>query len=166
MDVTMSSDKPDTLMDALARGRLNAAQLEEYLSQHPQARAECEEEFALNQLLEQLPDAPVSSNFTARVVDAALAEKRGAAKSSGGQWAGLFSGWLPRLVGASAILVAALISYHQHQLATHKDAARNLAEAARVVDGTPLDVLENFEAIQRLGMVPQEPHNDLIAALQ
>src|SRR5436190_2031239 len=42
--------------------------LQPYLIAHPEAQAEWEDEAALSQALEQLPNAPLSSNFTAQVL--------------------------------------------------------------------------------------------------
>ena len=44
--------------------------------------------------------------------------------------------------------------------------ARKLAEISRMSGGTPLDLLENFEAIERLNQVPRNVDRELIAALQ
>ena len=46
------------------------AELRAYLAAHPDARADWEMESALNAALTRLPDAPVPSNFTARVLQA------------------------------------------------------------------------------------------------
>lgn len=46
------------------------ARIEEYLVAHPEHRDDWEQENALNQMLGDLPDAPLSSNFTARVMQA------------------------------------------------------------------------------------------------
>ena len=46
------------------------SQLQSYLLVHAEAQAEWEEEAALTQLLARAPDAPLSSNFTARIMQA------------------------------------------------------------------------------------------------
>ena len=51
------------------------AELRAWLAAHPEAQAEWEAEMALNDVLDQLPDAPVASNFTARAVAAVEREK-------------------------------------------------------------------------------------------
>ena len=44
-------------------------QLRLWLAAHPEAEAEWEAETALNEKLAALPEVPVSSNFTARVLE-------------------------------------------------------------------------------------------------
>src|SRR6185295_18846010 len=44
------------------------AELRAWLATHPEATAECEIDFALDDALAPLPDAPAPSNFTARVL--------------------------------------------------------------------------------------------------
>src|SRR5438046_18689 len=57
------------LLDTALRRKLTAeeaAQVQACLARDPLAKAVWEEEMALTQLLERLPDAPLASNFTAR----------------------------------------------------------------------------------------------------
>ena len=61
------------------------AELRAWLAAHPEAQADWEAEAGLNEALRQLPDAPVPSNFTARVLqaverEAALRERRRGAR--------------------------------------------------------------------------------------
>src|SRR5215475_10049493 len=50
------------------------AQLQAWLSEHPELLADWETEFALSEALGRMPDAPLPSNFTARVLRAAELE--------------------------------------------------------------------------------------------
>src|SRR6266436_5449915 len=50
------------------------ARLHAYFAEHPEARSQWEEEAILSRQLSQLPDAPLSSNFTALVMQAMDAE--------------------------------------------------------------------------------------------
>ena len=96
----------------------------------------------LRELLSRLPDAPVSSNFTARVMQAVELEERQAA----------------RVAVASVALVMAGLVVQQHEVNAHRT---QLAEAvARVTAAQPLpsvDALQNFDAIQRMS---QPAHAD------
>src|SRR5438094_9575636 len=61
------------LLDTALRRKLTAeeeAQVQACLARDPQAKAVWEEEMALSQMLNRLPDAPLSSNFTAQVLEA------------------------------------------------------------------------------------------------
>lgn len=163
----MSIPDQHRLADALHRGSLNTeeeAQLQEYLAGHPEDRAAWEEELSLNHLLRQLPAAPLSSNFTAQVLNLVRQDTRAPEQRSGWRRA-LFGRWMPRVATVAALVCVGLFSYRQHQTAERKEMARNLAEVSRMATSPPLEVLENFDAIQRLAQVPQEADQDLIAAL-
>ena len=56
--------------------------LRAFLGENPSTQAVWEEEMALSQLLDELPDAPLASNFTAQVLHALEREGR---KSRRGQ---------------------------------------------------------------------------------
>jgi anti-sigma factor RsiW len=166
--VMMSLPDDNRLAEALRRGQLTPAEQAEadaFLARHPEVRAEWEEELNLSNLLHQVPDVPVSSNFTARVMDAC---RRSAASHAeigflSGNW---FSRWFPRLAACTAAAGLAFLSYHQHQLAERRDLAKSLVEVARLPGGASIELLQNFEAIQRLNHVPVEVDRELIAALQ
>lgn len=165
----MNARDQDRLFEALRRGRLtpqDERDLETFLLEHPEQRAACQEDLALNLALRQLPHAPVASNFTSRVLQTIAHERRAPAPPQPGAWLVRFRGWFPQLGAATAVLALGLFSYHQHQLAQRRDLARNLVEMSRLVGGTPLDLLQNFKAIERLDQVPNRVDKDLIAALQ
>ena len=163
----MSVPDQQSLAEALRLGRLSSeqeAQLQAYLAGHPQDQAAWEEEASLSQVLRQLPAAPVSSNFTARVLEAVRREASGSARSRAGnrRW---FSQWLPKAAVAAAAIGLGLFTYERHQAEQRQELARSLAEVSRLAESPPLDLLENFDAIQRLAQVPHSSDQDLIAAL-
>jgi hypothetical protein len=161
------------LAEALRRDQLTSddeASLQAYLANHPDERHFWEEELALNQLLRQLPKAAVSSNFTARVMQA-LRQQQSAARLASAAAPGWWQGWtrerwLPTSAIASAVLCLAIFSYHQHQVSAHRELAHNLAEISRITPGVTVDVLVNFEAIEKLSQVPRNDDRELVAALQ
>ena len=78
----------DHLRELSWRRKLTPAeesQLRAWLAAHPEAQADWETEARLNEMLGALPDAPMPSNFIARVVQAverdAVAEQRKARRS-------------------------------------------------------------------------------------
>ncbi|MHC1765996.1 MAG: anti-sigma factor [Verrucomicrobiia bacterium] len=163
----MSLPEDNRLAEALTRGQLTTAEQAEadaFLARHPECRAEWEEELSLSGLLRQVPDVPVSSNFTARVIDAChQSERRPArARAVGTGW----SRWLPRFAAGTAALGLAVLSYYQHQLAERRELAQNLAEVAQLPGGASIELLQDFEAIQKLNYVPTDVDRELIAALQ
>jgi len=162
----MSLPEDNKLAESVRRGRLTAdeeAQLHVYLSAHPGERAAWEEELNLNQLLRHVPTAPVSSNFTRRVLDAARRESQAPAQVVGWQrwW---LRGWAPKLATSTVDICLGLLTYHEHQLAGRKEVAQTLATMAGA--GNSLELLQNFDAIERLNQVPRDVDRDLIAALQ
>jgi hypothetical protein len=156
------------LADAVRRGKLTTgkeAQLHIYLATHPEERASWDDELSLNHLLGQVPDAPISSNFTARVLELAAQDNLRSSSPQPRFWRWLVAGhWAPKLATMAAAVCLSLLGYHQHQLTTRKEVARTLATMA--VTGNSLELLENFDAIQRLTQVPRNVDRDLIAALQ
>ena len=72
---------PDTnnLLEKALRGKLSPGEqgrFEELLEDDHDLRARFEQERSLDTLLDALPNAPVSSNFTSRVMDAVRREER------------------------------------------------------------------------------------------
>ncbi len=83
------------------------AELQPYLAAHPEAQAEWDEDILLTQQLRQLPAAPLSSNFTALVLQAVKAEAgrpRRDATSFG--WLAWVRQYLPRAASVGAPISA------------------------------------------------------------
>jgi len=117
----------------------------------------------LRELLSRLPDAPVASNFTARVMQAIDLEESRRAR----RWNFIFNwrAFLPRAaIAAVAILFAGLTLQH-HELNEHRVAfAKNVALVAE----TPMpsvDALKNFDAIRRMSQ-PARADDELLALLK
>ena len=73
----MNESEYQALIEASWRRSLTddeQARLDSWLRVHPEMHNEWEEESALNRMLEELPEAPVASNFTARVLQAVQRE--------------------------------------------------------------------------------------------
>jgi len=118
-------------------------------------------EARLNAALRRLPDAPVPSNFTARVLGAIDLEENISARSHGWNWRFLF----PRVAVAAAVLLFAGASIERYEVHSHRvTLAKNLARVVSA-QAPSVDALENLDAIQDMS---QSGHadNDLLAALQ
>src|ERR1044072_8298015 len=89
----MNNAELNRLLGLALRRKLTAdeeAQVQACLARDPQARAAWEEEMALSQLLNGLPDAPLASNFTAQVLEAVERDSRGEWQAPGlFRWLGL-----------------------------------------------------------------------------
>src|SRR6185436_15646732 len=77
------------------------ARVEAFLAAHPELRGVWEEERALSRGLNAMPDAPVSSNFTARVLQAIDLDEAATRRESERRW---WRSWslhkIPRLTWA------------------------------------------------------------------
>jgi anti-sigma-K factor RskA len=118
----------------------------------------------LREMLSRLPDAPVASNFTARVMQQIdLEESRRVRK-----WNFILNwrAFLPRAAVAMVAIVFAGAAFHHHE--TYSQRAQVVKNVSRaLVAETPLlnmDALKNFDAIQRMS----QPRTDeeLLALMQ
>lgn len=165
----MQPDERDELLNAGLNRRLTPeeeAQLQQSVAAVPGGNAALEDELALNHLVRQLPNPRLSSNFTAQVLQMAEREHRVRPAPAAPWW----HGWLPTrwpAKGALAIVAFSLtlFSYQQYQENRRETVARSIATVSTVA-ALPVDVLQNFEAINQLHQVPQQVDLDLLAALQ
>jgi len=118
------------------------------LEDDPSALADAEAENALSSALAQLPDAPMPSNFTARVLQQiereTISEQR-AAQSPLLRWWRVF---IPRFALTCLVVSSGFFLWQQH--ATKKElvsVAREVAESPLLADPT---MLSDFEIIARL----------------
>src|ERR1039457_2212594 len=78
--------------------------LRDWLAEHPEAREDWEADAALNRVLERLPEAPVPSNFTARVIQAVELEKAVALREPESRWKWVWRSFVPK-VALAAVFV-------------------------------------------------------------
>jgi len=131
------------------------SRLEGYLAAHPETRAGWEEERALSRALHSLPDVPVSSNFTSRVLRALEVEEAREARwsqSSKGNW---LRRLIPRFAWAAIAVLISVLGIQQIQTSKQERFAQDIsfaaADLARVPN--PEILLQDFDAIQELGQV-------------
>ena len=129
-----------------------AAELEAWLARNPGAQAEWEMELRLTEAISHLPNAPVPSNFTARVLQAVEREAK-AGSQRGPFWKWSFRFLLPRTAAAAVVLGAGLLAYHEHTATVAERA--ELAQSVRIVASVPSlpspAILQDFDTIQKLG---------------
>ena len=107
-----------------------------------------DEPLELRELLSRLPDAPVSSNFTARVMQAVEREELQAARTRGWRWN--WHALLPRAAVAAVMVAAAGFTFYQHEVFNQRAA---LAQSVALMAQAPLpsvDALQNFDVIRRM----------------
>ncbi len=146
-----------------------SAQLRAWLAAHPEAQARWEAEMALNEALACLPEAPVPSNFTSRVLQAsarAAAEPRHRLSA----WHGLLlpARWLPRIGLAAMVVGSGLIAYHQAQASRRYEVAKSLVTMSDVPSLPSPKILEDYDAIRAMSSTPaaDEQLLDVLAKLQ
>jgi hypothetical protein len=118
----------------------------------------------LRELLSRLPDAPVASNFTARVMHQIdLEESRRSRKRN------FFFNWhafLPRAAVAAAAIVFAGLAFHHYEIYNQRvQVAKSVALVAEAQSLPSVDALKNFAVIQRMGQ-PQHADEELLALMQ
>lgn len=132
------------------------AQLAEWLTAHPEAQADWESESALNELLTAMPNVPVASNFTARVVEAAAREARAQSRVAQTRRASApwWWRWLPKAALAATVIAAGLLSYTHVQSARRAEWAQSVATVSQVTAVPSPEVLNDFDAIAALSSNP------------
>src|SRR5262249_46327814 len=125
------------------------AELRAWLSAHPEATSDLETERKLTALLGSLPDAPVPSNFTARVLRAVEQEVRAAERSKVSRpwW---WRGWLPRTSAALAVVTLGYVGYQRYESAQRAQLVKELHSMTDVAAVPSAEALEDFEVIRQL----------------
>jgi anti-sigma factor RsiW len=138
------------------------ARLEKILSVNPEARVTWEEERALSRAVQSLPDVPLSSNFTARVLQAVDLEEAREART------GSRPGWLrtlwPRLASAVAAVALAVLGLHELQVTKRERLAKEVEFVSNESGKLPsAEVLRDFDAIQQMRSASDD---ELLVVLQ
>jgi len=153
---------PQELRELLWQRQLSAAERARVAGQ-PELRAELELETRLNDALTQLPAVKVSSNFTARVLQAIDREDT-FPQTNARRWS--WTRWLPRLAVSTAAIAFAAISWQHHEMNQRRTAiAQSLAQVAETSAMPGVEVLANYDAIQRMGQ-SQHADEQLLALMQ
>ena len=113
----------------------------------------------LRELLSHLSDAPVPSNFTARVMRAVELEELQAARTRGWRWN--WHALLPRAAATATVVIAAGFAFYQHEIYNGRvEIAKNFVLVANALPS--VDALQNFDAIQRMSQ-PAHADEELLA---
>ena len=147
------------------------ARLRQFLAAHPEARSQWESEAALTRALDRLPPAPVSSNFTAQVLQAVQrTPARPAWRRQFDLASWLPAGWMPRLALAATMVCLSLLTVRECQIIQRQSIqrqrmARDLASVGSLAARQPVDWLQNFQIIENLSRV-QVADDGLLQALR
>jgi hypothetical protein len=116
----------------------------------------------VRELLARLSDAPVPSNFTARVWQAIDLEESRRSRPWRWNWHAL----LPRIAVATAFVLFAGVTFHHYEQNAHRTAfAKNVALFAEAQQLPSVEALKNFDVIQRMSQ-PAHADEELLAILQ
>ena len=166
-EASMQDAEYQRLKETGWRRRLTAAErvrMRELLAAHPELQESWEQEAALNGLLRRMPSAVVSSNFTARVVQAA---QRLPAKPTWRRRLEMFPwlpvAWFPRVALAGAMVCCGVFTCHEYELLHRARLAHELVRDSVLVPS--VNWLENFDTIDRMNKV-KVADDDLLAVLQ
>ena len=167
----MNPNDPENLRQTLWRKPLSAKELDglgKDSGQDPATAEDLKLEAALTRALKSLPKAEIPSNFSSRLwqeLDKAPANSRSAA-SWISQFSSRLAGLVPRLaVGAIALAMVAL-AYHEHTVSRRTEMAHSLTTFSAVASLPSMEVLEDFDTIQRLKQAPPAVDLELLAVLQ
>ena len=141
------------------------AELRDWLAAHPEARADWETDAALNRVLDQLPEVTVSSNFTARVLQAVELERATAARASQSKGKWFWRSFLPKAALASVFVVMTVFGYREARFEKRQRLAKSVATVSQVASLPGPDILKDFDAIQQLNRSPA-PDTEWLALLQ
>ncbi|MDB6027729.1 MAG: hypothetical protein JWM68_3952 [Verrucomicrobiales bacterium] len=143
------------------------AELNAFLAAHPEAEIDWTEETALTECLDQLPDAPVSSNFTAQVLQAIELDEKRISRVQKRGWTAWRAGfkWVFRSAIAGSVACVALLISYQHQLSQRFEMAQNLGHVVSATN-SKMEWLPDFEAINRMSRVQSPADEELLAALK
>lgn len=156
-------DEPQPIRESLWRRKLTDAERAD-LGSRPELAAELEPESRLSEMLAQMPQAPVSSNFTARVMQAVDLEESRRSRRRGFSWN--WHALLPRLAATAALVLMAGLTVHHYEVKNQRAAlAKNVALVAESQPLPSLEALNNFDAIQRMSQ-PAHADEELLALMQ
>jgi anti-sigma factor RsiW len=122
------------------------AELREWLATHPEHHSDAEVEAALTQALANLPEAPMPSNFTSRVLQAVERETQATERGPRPVRATWWRAFIPRIAVATLIVGITGFSYWRHQAEKQAE----LVDAAKNLVTVDPEALEDFEAIRHL----------------
>ena len=141
------------------------AELRAWLAAHPEARADWEADAALNRALDGLPDAPMPSNFTARVLLAVELETAAAQRQPIINRSWLWRSLLPKAALAAVFVGMSVMAFREALYQKEQRFARGLKTVSAVAALPGPDILKDFDAIQQLQPTPP-PDIELLALLQ
>jgi hypothetical protein len=162
----MKPPEQESWREEFWRRQPTAEQLAAFRAAHPDA-SDAALEAALTDALTRLPEAPVPSNFTARVLQTVERETRAPVRPAR-DWSWLFRVLVPRAAVALLVLGGGLWLVREHRARQRLVIADSLKAVAAVPALPSPQALADFEVIDALRRLEAQPAADreLIALLQ
>jgi hypothetical protein len=155
------------LREANWRRKLTPAEeagLQRHLADNPNAQADWEADLALTQTLTQLPEPPLSSNFTAQVMQAV--ERATLTTAPEPQALGAITHWfrrlLPRMAWAVVLVGLTFLGWHQYETAQRNKMAKGIVPVLAYLPQP--EMLQDFDAILQLSQSPPPVDMELLTA--
>lgn len=144
--------------------------LQAYLLIHPEVQQDWDQEILLNQALAAIPNSPLSSNFTAQVLEAVYLEERQHRSGTAMPWLARLRLWLPRVAVATLVVGLGGLGYQQHRLHSLQEKVKSVGMVTDLATALPsVQMWQDFDAIANLAQPqPHTPSQDEIlwAALE
>jgi anti-sigma factor RsiW len=164
----MNESRYQELRETGWRRKLTAteeAELRAWLATHPELKADWEAEAGLSGALRSLPESPVSSNFTARVLQAVEREIAARQRRRKSSWRWLWHPLLTKTAVAVTAFCLGLFMYQELAGARRTQLVQSVATLSEVASLPGPEILQDFEVIRQLNSTPP-PDNELLALLQ
>jgi anti-sigma factor RsiW len=165
----MNNERTESLREAAWRRPLTEAERAElaaWLAAQPETRTDWQAEDSLNKALRRLPDVPMPSNFTARVLQAVEREEAAAGRARKSAWRSFdVRRWLPRFAVGAVAVVAVLVSVHSYTIASRAKIVQSVAVLSEITPSPSPDLLADFDSIRKLN-APQGADTELLDLLQ
>ncbi|MGB0583080.1 MAG: hypothetical protein ACPGVU_25630 [Limisphaerales bacterium] len=162
----------EQLLEIRACRPLNAGEqdkLHAWLHEHQEDRELWEEEEALSSVLDDLPESPVSSNFTSRVWQQIELDSRAPEPRAEFNIVRFLSGsWLriPRMAWVCALILALGISAGQRRVHQQEQLAESMVPVLELAQVPSVEVLQDFDAINTLSEPMVSGDLELLLALE
>jgi len=144
--------------------------VQSWLAAHPECHTAWDESAQLNLLLETLPDAPISSNFTSQLLAAVdreeLAVRAGLMIPKAFSWSAWLARWFPRTALAALVCALGFVSFRVYEERREADIYKGVRLVRTMAALPHPEALQDFEAIQSLSAVPPMVDLELLAALE
>lgn len=172
--VTMNElDRSDLLKLAVQRplSSNELTRLRSLYGTEPDGMEAMELDLRVTQSISQLPNVPVSSNFTAQVLQRVERVEGGRRVKAGSGFWGVLMRWVRPITVGSALAFVGVVGYLQYRTSARVEFAESVATLSTAAAVPPLELLQNFEAINQLSQVPRDEDVELVdfellAALQ